>query len=193
MQSKTITDPELGAIKFTKYKGAKNIRLKVAQHSGLKVSLPFFVSYDEAMRFLISKRLWVQEQLKAFRGVTYNKEALLARNLIKAITDHALRFNAHQYLPNRLAELASKHNLKYRRVFIRNNRTRWGSCSSVNNINLCIQLMRLPGELIDYVILHELAHTIHKNHSVKFWAYLSELLGQDAKSIDKGLKQYKLY
>lgn len=88
----------------------------------------------------------------------------------------AYRVEAKKYLPERLAELAQRHHLVYRQVFIKNLKSRWGSCSAKNNINLNLQLMRLPDNLIDYVILHELIHTGIKNHSTDFWRALENLV-----------------
>ena len=99
---------------------------------------------------------------------------------------------AKNYLPNRVNELASKHGLIYKKVKINNAKTRWGSCSGTNNINLTLQLMRLPNHLIDYVLLHELAHTKVKNHSVTFWNFLDTLTDNNAKKLDKELKTYYL-
>ena len=97
---------------------------------------------------------------------------------------------ARQLLVDRLDSLARKYGFTYNRVFIRNQKTRWGSCSTKNNINLNVNLVRLPAELIDYTILHELVHTRVKNHSQKFWAQMDRLLG-DAKKIDKKLRAYE--
>ena len=85
------------------------------------------------------------------------------------------RKEAKEFLPGRLAVLALKHGFKYNRVFIKNHRSRWGSCSVKNNINLSLHLMRLSDHLIDYVILHELIHTEIKNHSSAFWNRLAEV------------------
>jgi hypothetical protein len=69
----------------------------------------------------------------------------------------------------RLFYFADKHNLRVNQVRIKEQRTLWGSCSSRNNINLNFLLIMAPLKVIDYVIIHELVHTIHKNHSVNFW------------------------
>lgn len=74
-----------------------------------------------------------------------------------------------QYLPQRVKYQAEKHGFKYSRLSFRNNLSNWGSCSHDDNISLNIKLMKLPDEIIDYVILHELCHTVEKNHSVDFW------------------------
>lgn len=188
MSTKTIRDPDLGEIKLTKYKGAKNLRIKVHANTSVHVTMPYRFGFAEALAFVQEKHEWIKKQIESFK-ISHP----IISNPNKAEIEKELRRKAHSYLPFRLKELATKHGLSYQRLSIRNTRTRWGSCSSKNNINLCIHLMRLPEELIDYVILHELAHTIHKNHSVKFWNFLSLLLGADAKTIDKKLKAYKTF
>lgn len=72
---------------------------------------------------------------------------------------------------------------------MKNQKTLWGSCSSANNINLNVNLVRLPDELRDYVLLHELVHTRHKNHGNAFWRALNHLVG-DGKRLQRQLRQY---
>ncbi|MDH3344711.1 MAG: M48 family metallopeptidase, partial [Desulfobacteraceae bacterium] len=84
-----------------------------------------------------------------------------------------------------------KHGFKYNRVFIRNQKTRWGSCSSKDNISLNVKLVRLPEKLMDYIILHELVHTRVKNHGKKYYAVLDRIVG-DRKSLDRELKNYTI-
>jgi len=76
----------------------------------------------------------------------------------------------------RLFYFAKKHNLQINQVRIKEQRTLWGSCSSRNNINLNFLLIMAPLKVIDYVIIHELVHTIHKNHSVNFWNAVEEIM-----------------
>ncbi len=112
------------------------------------------------------------------------------QDFIVAAIESALRKEAREYLPERTAELARKFGLQYNRVFIKKVRTRWGSCSSKKNINLNIHLMRLPDRYIDYVILHELAHTVEMNHSSKFWKLLESMEPQ-SKKLKQEMKNFQ--
>lgn len=107
----------------------------------------------------------------------------------KAIVQ-AWRIEAKKYLPERVELLARQHQLKFGKVTVRDNRSRWGSCSRDNSISLNIHLVRLPQRLCDYVILHELAHTVHRHHQKAFWDFLDELTGGNSAQLDKELMSY---
>ncbi len=98
--------------------------------------------------------------------------------------------DAQKVLIPKTIQYASKHNLEISNVRINTSRTRWGSCSNKKSINLSYYLMLLPKKLIDYVILHELAHTIEMNHSPAFWKLLDKLCGEDSKAISKIARVY---
>jgi predicted metal-dependent hydrolase len=105
--------------------------------------------------------------------------------------EEAWRIEAKAILPKRVSELADNFGFKYLDVFIKNAKTRWGSCSHNNRINLSLHLMMLPDHLIDYVILHELTHTIHKNHGKRFWQHLDEITG-NVKKLEKEINNYRI-
>lgn len=128
-------------------------------------------------------------------NVTYpaelNTNSQEIQSSIRTGIERALRIEAKQYLPDKVKVLAVKFGLEYTKLTLKNIKSRWGSCSRKNNINLSIHLMRLPEHLIDYVILHELVHTIHHNHSTLFWSMLDEVTN-GAKNLDKELKKYRI-
>lgn len=130
-----------------------------------------------------------------FIKIWYPESAQVEDPRIQKFIRHAiietLRFEAKKHLPQLTHELAALWGLKCGNVSVRNNKTRWGSCSGQNNISLNIHLMRLPEELCNYVVYHELAHIKHKNHSERFWAYLEDIC-PGARDLDKKLNSYHL-
>lgn len=104
--------------------------------------------------------------------------------------ERALKAESLALLPPRLADLASRHGYSYSSVSIKKLTSRWGSCSSQKNISLSIFLIQLPWPLIDYVLLHELAHTKHLHHGKDFWLALLGTL-PTAKDAKKQIKNYK--
>lgn len=110
---------------------------------------------------------------------------------LRKVIEEALKRNAKIILPPRLYQLSLRHNLPYKSVKINSSNGRWGSCSTRRSINLSCYLVLLPGHLIDYVLLHELAHTREMNHGEGFWALLDELTGGKAQSLRQELKEFK--
>ncbi len=103
----------------------------------------------------------------------------------------ALYNEAKSYLPKRLNDMANKYGFKYNKVFLKTSKTRWGSCSYNNNINLNINLMNLDTRFIDYVIVHELCHTLEKNHKEAFWNLVYNII-PNYKTLRKELKKFPL-
>lgn len=106
---------------------------------------------------------------------------------IRKIILDTWREEAREILSGKLKKLAAKHNFSYGEMKIKNMRTRWGSCSKKNTINLNLHLVRLPDHLQDYILIHELVHTIHKNHGKEFWKMLNDIT-VDAKMLARELR-----
>ncbi|CAB1056551.1 hypothetical protein D1BOALGB6SA_1288 [Olavius sp. associated proteobacterium Delta 1] len=182
-KSKTVELSSVGTILLERSRKAKRISVSIRPFKGVRVAVPLGISFAKAQMFAQSKASWINKHLGKMEQLE-----LKARALSNACPID--RSDARKVLIDRLNLLAKKYGFAYNRVFIRNQKTRWGSCSTKNNINLNVNLVRLPDELIDYTILHELVHTRVKNHSQRFWDQLDLLLG-DAKKIDKKLSAYE--
>ncbi|MDR2026323.1 MAG: M48 family metallopeptidase [Prevotellaceae bacterium] len=103
------------------------------------------------------------------------------QSIIRKFIEHVWKVEAHEYLPEKMQYWTNRYNLKYRSLTIKNTRSFWGKCGADNSIILSLHLMHLPDHLIDYVILHELCHTVHKNHQQEFWQLLDKYTSGKAK------------
>jgi predicted metal-dependent hydrolase len=128
--------------------------------------------------------------LKKGVGVIHYPQGATRQELVGAI-EKILRYDAKEYLPARTAELAKKFGFCYNNIYLKNNKTNWGSCSRLNNINLNIHLMRLSAEIADYVILHELCHLKHRNHGSDFHKMLNNLCEGKEKQYSKQLRSFR--
>ncbi len=173
----------IGEILFERSPRAKRINISVRPFKGVRVAVPYRISLKKAIEFAGTKKDWIKKNLNRMRQMEKDHKILSIK--FKDIDRHA----AKKILVNRTDELAKAHGLSYNRVFIRNQKTRWGSCSSKNNISLNIKLVRLPERLTDYVILHELVHTRIKSHNKKYYAALERIVN-DRKLLDQELKKY---
>ena len=182
-----ITHPILGEITINRRIGARRVRLVVRPSGEVHITHPFLVSRSRTLAFLETKIEWIlhtRERMKVCQE---------QRTYIGSTVEiEALRCEAKSWLPQRVAALAAQHGFRYGRVTIRATHSRWGSCSSENNISLSLFLMRLPEHLRDYVIIHELCHTVHHNHSAAFHALCNHCLDGHEKELSRELRKYSL-
>lgn len=182
---KTFDDPEAGRVTLRKSIRYRRISLRVNPRGGVILSLPWIVPYRSGMAFFEAHKEWVlktlsKQQAQAGTDAPVSPEAV-----------EALRARAKAELPERLAELAKEYSFTYNQVRIKHNSSNWGSCSHKGNINLNLNLVRLPDELRDYVLLHELCHLRHPDHGPKFHALLESLCPGHMEK-QRALRGYKL-
>ena len=179
--SKTLIDPEIGEVVFRKSTRSRRVSIRVHPVKGVSVSVPYMVPYAAAMAFFKLKRDWVLETLRR------QKERMKDVPVASPDEVEALRRQAKAELPPRLAELASRYGFTYNKVTIKHNSTNWGSCSARGNINLNLNIVRLPHPLRDYILLHELCHLKHHDHSHAFHLLLEHVLTDNIlKTCDEG-------
>jgi len=181
----TVEIDGVGPVLFERSNRAKHVNISVKPFKGVRVAVPDGLSFKKAEGFVHAKTDWIQRHLVRIKQ--YEEESRLASDTSVDID----RSRAKRKLTRRLKHLALKHGFTYNKVFIRNQKARWGSCSHKNNISLNIRIIRLPEELMDYVILHELTHIRFKNHSNYFWAELNRLVG-NGKGMASRLREYEI-
>ncbi|MDR1602718.1 MAG: M48 family metallopeptidase [Tannerella sp.] len=115
------------------------------------------------------------------------------QQLLRQMLKKALRHEACRILPARIEALAERHGFHYADVKIRDTKTRWGSCSSRKNISLSLSLLLLPEHLIDYVLLHELCHTVEMNHGKRFLQLLERVTDNRSQILRRELKAFRPY
>ena len=184
MKSKIIELDNIGPVLLERSSRACRINISIRPFKGVRVAVPFGVPFDTAEKVAVEKAPWISRHLKKITAQEQKSFPLPDSGAIN-------RAKARKKLVRRLDELAARYGFSYNRVFVRNQKTRWGSCSVKNNINLNVNLVNLPGELLDYVILHELMHTRIKNHGNTFWKEMDLLMG-NVRQLDKELNRYKI-
>ncbi|NOR76212.1 MAG: DUF45 domain-containing protein [Draconibacterium sp.] len=143
--------------------------------------------------FFLSDKYKIETTENTVRIYVTDFKSDKSQNYIKDVLVQIYRYEAKKILPLKLQDLAKKHGFQYQKVTIRNNKRNWGSCSYKNNISLNLQMMKLPDELIDYILLHELVHTNIKNHGEKFWEKLNSITDYRARELAKQVKKYTTY
>lgn len=181
---KTISDSELGEVFFRKNSQAKRYIIRY-KDGKVTVTIPWLGNLKTAEKFLSANRekllpaIWKIKEKEANKRPPLNQEELIL-----------LRQKAEEFLPGELERLATVFNFRYSSCRIGKSRTQWGSCSTSGTIRLSLYIALLPKNLIQYILLHELCHTVHHNHGKAFWQLLDQCTGGNAKELRKELKKY---
>lgn len=172
----------------------KTLALQVTGNSDVIVRAPQQITRREAELFVQKNAEWIKrtrreiklrcerqkEMAEEYRIPDYTSLTPMEKNKIR------------RHIMERLKLYAPQMGVKFARVTVRDQKTRWGSCSSKGNLNFNYRLHYLPQELMDYVVVHELAHRIHMNHSREFWEVVAAI-DADYKEHRKRLKEIRIY
>lgn len=183
-----LQHPDLGEIVLSQTPRARRITLTVKPSGAVRLSFPPAVSRRRAMAFLEARSEWVAAAREKLR----QRIAALEQPAADPAEREELRRRAKAELPARVEELARRFGFRYGKITIRAARTKWGSCTGCNNLSLSLYLMTLPEHLRDFVLLHELCHTVHHDHSARFHALLDRCVGGREKELNRELKRYAI-
>lgn len=158
----------------------KTLAIQINPDLSVTVRAPMYAPQSDIERILREKEGWIQKHIEKIREQEEKKKETQGESMereyltneeIKKLADKAL-----QHIPKRVSYFAKQIDVTYGKITIRNQKTRWGSCSSKGNLNFNCLLMLTPPEVIDYVVVHELCHRKEMNHSEAFWAEVEKIL-----------------
>lgn len=151
----------------------KTLAVEIKSDGQIIVRAPYRISKKEIDRFVLEKADWIEKHQNAVksRQAAMTQTKRLTSDEIRELADKALID-----IPERVRHYAPYVGVSYGRITIRNQKTRWGSCSAKGNLNFNCLLMLAPPEVRDYVVVHELCHRLEMNHSTRFWAQVEKVL-----------------
>ena len=158
----------------------KTLAIQINPDLSVTVRAPMYAPQSDIERILREKEGWIQKHIEKIREQEEKKKETQGESMereyltneeIKKLADKAL-----QHIPKRVSYFAKQIDVTYGKITIRNQKTRWGSCSSKGNLNFNCLLMLMPPEVIDYVVVHELCHRNQMNHSKAFWKEVEKIL-----------------
>lgn len=171
--------------KYTILSSARARCLRITVHPGgeLSATLPRGMNLEKLENFIRQKADWILRKINLVRKrrpsillpKSNRREYVKCKNQVLKLAKL------------KIEELNKVYNLQYRRISIRNQKTRWGSCSRKGNLNFNYKIIHLPEKYLDYIIAHELCHLKEFNHSKRFWDLVAEII-PDYKSIRREIK-----
>ena len=165
----------------------KTVAIQVNSNLSVTVRAPRSASEKDIEEILKKKEAWISKHIEKIKKTKERLEAesteKLTREKVIALAEEAL-----EVIPARVEYFAKVIGVTYGKITIRNQKTRWGSCSSKGNLNFNCLLMLAPPEVLDYVVVHELCHRKQMNHSKAFWSEVEKVL-PDYKEARKWLKE----
>lgn len=178
-----------------KNRRSKNLRIIVHQDGRVVVTAPMRAPLYLVKKFVESRKEWIEERVQNFRKKKIeeeneNEKLGLPKKMTRAeqMKDYKMyKESARVFAEKRIVELNKFYNFEYGKISIRNQSTRWGSCSRKKNLNFNYKIVKLPIHMADYIIVHELCHLKEMNHSPNFWALVAQQI-PDYKNCLKRIK-----
>ncbi len=163
----------------------KTISLEITEDLKVRIRAPKTMSKKRIREFATERMEWIMSHLEKMEAKQEKLASVekLSKEELSELADKAV-----SYIPGRVAHFAQKIGVTYGRITIRNQQTRWGSCSSKGNLNFNCLLMLTPPEIIDYIVVHELCHRLEMNHSKRFWDKVA-LIIPDYRKCERWLKE----
>ncbi|MFC1613269.1 M48 family metallopeptidase [Patescibacteria group bacterium] len=166
-------------------KKAKRMRLAIYCDGSFIVTKPNSLNENIVEKFIIQKSNWILSKLEYFKQFTIT----VFQNDTKKYLKH--KAVALDCIEKKIKHFNKTYNFKFNKIIIKNQKTRWGSCSKKGNLNFNYKILFLPKQISDYIIVHELCHLKEFNHSHKFWNLVAKTV-PDYSIIQKNLKINKL-
>ena len=182
------------AVRYTlKRSKRRTLSIVITKEGTLEMHAPWFSTIAEIERFLVLKQAWILAKLAEKQQRLEELQRRRASDPLSPEQHEYLkklyRGKAAEYIPQRCAYYAGILGVSYGRISIREQKTRWGSCSAKKNLNFNWKLMLAPPDVLDYVVVHELCHLIHLDHSPAFWALVGSVL-PDYRARRRWLKEH---
>ena len=167
---------------FIKSTRAKRVSIQITPNLSIKIIVPKRVSFLFAEDFLFRHIGWVEKTIDEYSSSKFIVPCSGTRKEFLSYKD-----SAHKMLQKKIDYFNNYYNFSYNRIVVKNQKTRWGSCSAKKNLNFNYQLYFLPERMVDYVVVHELCHLVEMNHSHRFWSFVAQQI-PDYKKIRKEMR-----
>ncbi|MCP4969241.1 MAG: M48 family metallopeptidase [Arcobacter sp.] len=183
------------SVKLINKKRNRNIYLRVKSVNLIEISANIFFTISDAKKLIDNKRNWIEDRLKFLKENSLKEDQYLFLgdkrhlNFTMKKLDEFYRVKSKEIIPPLVDLYSKKMNLYPTSIKFRKNKNTWGSCNYKNGLNFNILLIKYPIKIVEYVVIHELAHIKHKNHSKEFWN-LVENYCPDYKKIMKLFKTF---
>ena len=187
---------KLITVKLENKKNIKHCYLRILKNDLIQIRANIYFTIYDAKDLISRKKEWIESSILKMQDKSINEDEFLLLGEIKKIYEYKIknidtfyRKEIEKILPQKVQEHSIRMNLFPTSISYRKNKRTWGSCNYKNGLNFNILLMKFPLEVMEYVIVHELAHIKHKNHSKDFWNLVA-VFCPNYKEIEKQFKKF---